>query len=195
MSQTDGETRQSRSTKQAASGLGLEKFAMSAVRATETQEASEVTSRAWRTVSWIVLVGLIIATAVWWWREGRDVFWRPTLDDEGFLLTLKGQEAAQKGIVGDFEFKGRIRLKFTVNSGLSLTDDESKRILREAVRGLVIAFGNHRQNEDVRVEGYQLEEKVAEGRLRTSAREAGGNPSIWVHIEGEEMGIGGQRPL
>lgn len=186
MSQTDKPANEPRTERQPPAGLGLEQFAMSSVRSMETQDASEVSTRLWKSLSWVLLVAIVVGGVLWWLREGRNVLWRPTKEDEQFILSLKQSEPARQGMITSFEFGGRITLNFEVNRQFSLTNARAKRQLREAVRELVKAFGVHRPNEEVRVKGYQFEEMVADGRLRVSGKQAGEDASIWVHIEGEE---------
>jgi len=190
MSEKEKQARSSQASEQASGGLSLGEFAMSAVRATETQQASEISGRLWKALSWLVLVGLFVAGTVWWLRQGRDLFWQPTPADQGFLVKLKEAKSAQQGIAADFGFDGRNTLKFEISPQINLDAQADQMRLRQAIRELVVLFSLYRPNEEVKVNGYQSDRRMAEGRLRESREPgSGGAPSIWVHIEGEKMGL------
>lgn len=170
-------------------GLGLGKFAMSAVGAIETHEASEISSRITRLIVWLVLLGLIVAGVVWWFTSGRDLFFQPTPQDEAFLIKLRELPSARVGMIYDFEYIGRNNLKFELHASAQISGDEKQRAerqatMRQAVSELVVAFGGYRANQDVKVNGYIGEEKVAEGRLEVGATQP------WIHLENEEIGPG-----
>jgi len=168
---------------------------MSAVRATETQEASEISRRMWRMLSWLLLVAILASGAIWWVREGRNLFWQPKTSDEEFLSRLKTLSCAQGGVASDFRFEGRITLAFQVSLQLSVQDQADQQRIREAIYELVAAFSSHRPNEEVEVKGYQGQEQVAEGRLRLKEYIPGKSLPVWVHIEGEKMGPEEHRPF
>jgi hypothetical protein len=188
-----------------ASGLGLEKFSMSAVGASETQEASEISRRWFRTVVAIVLFALIVVAGIWWFTVGQDFFFKPSPADEQYLVSLQDLGAARAGTISDFKFVGVNTVSFKISPQLSLTDKDDQFTLRQAVVELVASLGDYRPGRAVRVLGYGSEQApAAEGRrllkgdwgdkslleaFRAHAKEL----PIWVKIAGEKQGLeGGQ---
>lgn len=181
-----------------ASGLGLEKFAMSAVGGSETQEASEISRRWMRTVVGIVLFAIALAAGIWWLTAGRDLFFRPSQPDEQFLLSLRDLDAARAGTISDFKFIGVNAVKFQISPRLALSNKEHQLQLRQAVMELTAAFSDYREGAAVRVKGYQQGEELVEGRRLLKSNWQGRNlleafrrqerVPVWMHISGETMG-------
>ena len=173
--------------------LGLDGFSMSAVGAAETQDASEITSRMWRTVGWIVFIAIMIGLSVWWIRSGRDVFWRPEQADQQALTTLNNLPSTA-GFATAFGYKNRITLKFELTPSAKITDRKVQLKLRKALTDIVLTFSNFRPNEQVKAVALQGEEELGEAELRNPGA---AKPDVWIHIEEEEksMGGGGSRTL
>gem|GEM_PF-6881550 len=181
-------------------GLGLERFAMSAVGAYETQEASEISRRWMRTLTGLVLFALLVAAGIWWFTAGRDLFFRPSPEDGQFLLSLQELEATRRGLISNFEFAGVKTLKFEVSPQLPLRTKENQLVLRQATVELVAAFSDYREGAAVRVQGYQQKTEVVEGRRLLKAEWQGRNLMeairqqerelpVWVDISGEKPGL------
>jgi hypothetical protein len=183
-----------------ASGLGLEKFAMSAVGASETREASEISRRWTRTLVGIVLFALALAAGIWWFTAGRDLLFHPSQQDEQFILSLRDLDAARAGTISDFKFVGVNALKFQISPRFNLSNKENQLLLRQAVvPELVAAFTDYREGAAVRVTGYQGEEKAVEGHRLQKANWQGRSLleafrrqerelPVGIHISGETMG-------
>ena len=176
-------------------GLGLSDYSMSSVRSTETKDATEFSFRFRRLLGWVLVLVLMSGGVVWWFRAGRDLFWQPSLEDRQFLSRLS-QLPTTQGVAEEFAFEGRNTLAFEFARGVSVYDKDQARGIREAMRALVAAFSNHRPGALVAVKGYEQGQLVAEGLLRESKTEeevSRSDASIWVHLEGEEKGIGDVR--
>jgi len=168
---------------------------MSSVRSTETRDATEFSFRFRKLLAGVLLLVLVAGGVIWWFQKGRDLFWQASIEDRQFLLRLSVLPAAQ-GTTQDFRFEGRNTIAFDLPLGVSVYDQDQARGIRETMRALVVAFSNHRPNALVTVKGYENGELVAEGILR-EIKESGefeqGDTAIWVHLEGEEKGIGERR--
>lgn len=175
--------------------LGLANFSMTAVHATETQEASEISRRAWRTVMLLVLFAALAGGVIWWLRVGRNRVWQPGQTDEQFLTSLQSLPAAGLGLVSNFSFEDRITLKLQLSPQISTNDRQGQFQLRQILTEIITKFSNHRPNEELRVHAYQGEQEAGEARWRMGV--SGTTSPIWFHIEGEEMEQNpeGQRPI
>jgi hypothetical protein len=187
-------------------GLGLEQFAMGAVKAAETEEASEISRRWLRTVFGLVLFVLVLAAGIWWFTSGRDRLFRPGSEDKQFLLSLKELEAVRAGTISDFRFVGVDALDFQVSPKLSRDNKEDQLTLRQAVVELVAAFSDYREGKVVRVTGRQGRTVVTEGRLLQKSGWSGRSLleafragelelPVWVSLPGEGHGFTQDRTL
>jgi|WetSurMetagenome_2_1015567.scaffolds.fasta_scaffold133216_2 hypothetical protein len=189
---------------QPTSSLGLENFSMGAVRATETQEASEISRRWFRTLLGLALFALVVAAGIWWFTTGKDRLFRPGPEDAQFLLSLRELDAARAGIISDFKFAGVNALNFQIPPGFSLNSKENQFILRQAIVELVAAFSDYRMGQAVRVSGFQQSTLVAEGRrllksgwsdrkLLEALRAGEKKLPVWVNLPGEKAGPEGSQ--
>ena len=178
-------------------GLGLENFSMGTVRATETKEASEVASRTWRTIMWVVVVAVLVAGVLWWMGDGRNLFWQKSSADELFLSTLQNMKCVNDGLASSFDFENRITLKFQVAASLQTqsSNDEVKIRAQQALKGALEEIAgylhNYLPNDEVRIKAYQGDEVIGKGEVMLKEIVPGKKIPVSVHIEGETMG-GGQ---
>jgi hypothetical protein len=183
-------------------GLGLGGFSMTAISATESQDASEIGRRSVRTFGWIIAVIIIVGGLAWWFTQGVNQFWKPNAEDTNFLLSLQKTNAVQNGIIKDFNYKNRLTITSQVNPSLATNiasaDREKKAdasmTLRSALKELVIAFSNRRPNEEVNIMVLNGEEEVAHASFMPASTTAQKpeelDKQIYIHIEGEGMDSG-----
>jgi hypothetical protein len=202
MSDTEGQVRK-QPDPQASGGMGLGDFSMTSVRATETEEASEVATRGWRTLAWLIVLILVAGTVVWWLRVGQNVLWKPEHSDKQFLLRLNELSAVKNGVFSDIRFTSRISLECRVAPSLTVKGDsrdpkilQNRDILRNAIKEVVTSFSNYRPNKPVTLKGYigTATEPMfdARWRLETSASgdEKTAQDPVWMDIEGVDRDSG-----
>ena len=190
----EGGTRQPED-KRSDGGLGFSALAMNEIAPQKTDQASEVARRAGS--RWLIVVGVLVAALVIF-LGGRMLTNLPPGEEaearlRSRLMTLKSW---QGGVIRNARYLSGNSLRVDFSTQLSTAREQERDQLREAAREVMDVLIQERPNRDLRLLGFQGQERVVQAYYRQKSGLAGPGgepvPEISVRVKGDPEGLAEQ---